>query len=184
MKRIILLCVVLAVAAPAAVFAAQRFARERGAQRGFGDGVTPSQVWRVRTLTMDQRLKLSEMQSSLMRDLRDARGDGAGRREMAGALVEAQRRMATVVTPVQLDLARQQPRGPLAPEEILYYGIVALPDLAVAVEGADGGGRVLGAGPGRARQREGSESGPGFREALRHGCGSVGADGDPPERAR
>ncbi len=129
MKRIILLCVVLAVAAPAAVFAAQRFARERGAQRGFGDGVTPSQVWRVRTLTMDQRLKLSEMQSSLMRDLRDARGDGAGRREMAGALVEAQRRMATVVTPVQLDLARQQPRGPLAPEEILYYGIVALPDL-------------------------------------------------------
>ena len=129
MKRIVLGCVLLKVAAPAAVLAAQRFARERGAQRGFGDGVTPSQVWRVRTLSMDQRLKLSGMQKEMMRDLRDARGDGAGRREVAGALGEMQQRMATIVTPEQLDLARQQPRGPLAPEEILYYAIVSLPDL-------------------------------------------------------
>jgi Spy/CpxP family protein refolding chaperone len=129
MKRIILIGLVLAVAAPVAVLSAQRFARERGAQRGFGDGVTPSQVWRVRTLTMDQRLKLSEMQKEMLRDLRDARGDGSGRREMVRALGEAQQRMASVVTPAQLDLARQQPRGPLAPEEFLYYAIVALPDL-------------------------------------------------------
>lgn len=127
MKRVFLICIVLVVAAPAAGLAAQRFARERGAQ--FGDGVTPAQVWRVRTLTMEQRLKLNEMQTAILRDLRDANADGAGRRERAGTLIEAQRRIATVVTPAQLDLARQQPRGPLAPEEILYYAIIALPDL-------------------------------------------------------
>ena len=65
MKRAFLLFVVLAVAAPASALAAQRFARERGGQFAFGDGVTPSQVWRVRTLTMDQRLKLSELQKTM-----------------------------------------------------------------------------------------------------------------------
>lgn len=44
-------------------------------------------------------------------------------------MAEAQRRITAVVTPEQLELARKEPRGPLSVEEIVYYAIVALPDL-------------------------------------------------------
>lgn len=129
MKRIILSCLVALLAVPVAGAAAQRFARERGATFGGSDGVTPSQVWRVRTLSMEQRLKLNDMQTSMLAALRDARDDGAGRRGMSGAMLDAQRRMTGILTPSQLETARREPRGPLAPEEILYYATIALPNL-------------------------------------------------------
>lgn len=128
MKRIVFGFLVILLVSPVVVMAKQRFFRERAAQFGPA-GVTPSQVWRVRTLTMEQRLRMSALQVELIREMRDARDDGAGRRERAFAMAEAQRRITAVVTPEQLELARKEPRGPLSVEEIVYYAIVALPDL-------------------------------------------------------
>lgn len=171
MKRIIPGVLIVLLASPVAALALQRFAREGRLQRGFGDTVTPSQIWRVRSLTMDQRLELRDMQSSMLRDQRDARDDGAGRRGRAGAMREAQRRIADIVTPAQLDLARKQPRGPLAAEEVLYYAIVALPDLDATRRGKFDAvyGSVL-----DSARTEAAESG-GF--GRRRG----GADADPAE---
>lgn len=131
MKRIIVLLVALVAAAPLTA-GAQRFGRARAGRGIPGDGVSPAQVWRVPTLTMAQRLKLHDLQTELFTSLRDAQADGSGRRDLLAALAGVERRLATIVSAEQMDAARSEPRGPLAPEEVIYFAIRSLPDLDAA----------------------------------------------------
>lgn len=114
------------LALPAVGTAAQRMGRfER-----FASGLRPSQVWRVTSLSLEQRRKLHDLQMSAFRDLRDAQGGGRdGRRALFERMRELQSEMERVVTPAQLAEARSLPSGPLAPEELLYYPITSLRDL-------------------------------------------------------
>jgi hypothetical protein len=111
MKRAMVLVLVLAAALPVA-----------GAQRG---GVQPSQVWRLTTLSLQQRLALLDVQRRLVGEMR------AGQRgmRMLARTREAQAEVSRVVTPAQLDAARSMARGPLALEELVYYPITSLADL-------------------------------------------------------
>lgn len=95
-----------------------------GAQAG--DGVRPAQVWRLASLTLEQRRRLHALQMSAFREARDMAGD---RREAAARLRELRDQVARVVTPAQLEEARRMPGGPLAPEELIYYPITALAGL-------------------------------------------------------
>lgn len=114
MKRITSI-VALTLALVAAVTAGDRFGRRAGAL-GAGGLVTPAQIWRVSSLTMDQRKRLYDEISSLR---------GGGRAGMRDALA----RVESVASAAQLDEARRNPREPLVAEELLYYPAMSLPNL-------------------------------------------------------
>lgn len=118
-KRAIIPLLILLVAAPAAA----QFRRGRMNAAA----LQPGQVWRLTTLTLEQRVALLAVQQAVFRELRD--GSGGDRREMRGRLREVQGEVTRILTPAQLESAREMPRGPLAPEEVVYYPITALDGL-------------------------------------------------------
>jgi hypothetical protein len=125
MKKYILALVVATLVIPAGASSAQRFGRRAGFKI---DRVGLAQVWRLPTLSMAERLRLRDLQQSLFQELRD----GGGRGAMRGRMEQVQAEVARIVGPSQAERARSMPRGPLTPEEILYYPITSLGDLAPA----------------------------------------------------
>jgi hypothetical protein len=124
--RAIISILVVLVSLPAVGLGTQ-FGRGRAVRRMNAAGagaLQPGQVWRLTTLTLEQRVALLEVQQTLFRELRD--GD---RRAAMGRLREVQAEVTRILTPAQLEAARAMPRGPLAPEEVVYYPITALADL-------------------------------------------------------
>jgi hypothetical protein len=104
---------------------AERFRQRAG--RAFGmASVMPAQVWRLPTLTLDQRKQLRALQESLVRDVAGGRGDRAALR---GRLARLEDDVKRIVGEEQFARARSMPRGPLVVEELLYYPAASLPDL-------------------------------------------------------
>jgi Spy/CpxP family protein refolding chaperone len=120
--KVFVLALAVLVALPAAGLAAQR---RRFGQMNRMAGLQPAQVWRLTTLTLEQRRRLHELQTEAFRELQGA----GGRREKLGALREMQAEVERVLTPEQLEAARAMDRGRMAPEELLYYPITSLRDL-------------------------------------------------------
>ncbi len=134
MNKRIVIALILVTGLSVVAVGAERLGRGRGLQRaqrlGAGGFVAPAQIWRLTDLSMQQRQQINEIQVSTFTAIRDARESGkADRREMAGAVRDLTSRLERVVTPAQLDRARQMPRGQLTPEELLYYPITSLPGL-------------------------------------------------------
>jgi hypothetical protein len=120
------LAVGILILLPIVVPGAQRLGR---GMRAFGGaGVGPSQIWRLTSLTLEQRKQLLELQQTVVRDLRD--GDRPARREMAQRRQQVLADLERIVGADALEQARQAPRGPLAPDELIYYSVTSLPDLA------------------------------------------------------
>jgi hypothetical protein len=101
---------------------AQRFGRREGGPIG-STGVMPAQVWRVPTLTLDQRRQLRALQESLVR------GAGEGRAALRDRLTRLEADVRRIVGDEQFARARSMPRGVLAVEELLYYPAASLPDI-------------------------------------------------------
>jgi hypothetical protein len=83
-----------------------------------GPPVTPAQLWRVPSLSLEQRRRIADALGPLR---------GGGRR--AADVRDALARIEAVAAPTQLDEARRNAREPLVAEELLYYPILSLPDL-------------------------------------------------------
>lgn len=128
MKRLVISVLAALVLSPVAGFGVQRLANRF--DRLGGDMPRPAQIWRVTSLSLDQRKKLAELQFALMREFRDTRDAAGDRRQVFARLRDVQTQVKSIVTPAQLDEARAKPDGPLAPEEWIYYPITALTGLA------------------------------------------------------
>src|SRR5438105_4927222 len=124
-KRSIAIALIALVAVPVLALGAQRFGRGAG-MIGTAD-VEASQVWRLTTLTLNQREQLRAFADSILRNLR------AGDRPATADLIERRRKavddMRHIVGDEQLDRARSMPRGALTVEELIYYPVTSLSDL-------------------------------------------------------
>lgn len=118
--------IILLIAIVGVPVSAQRF--RRGADRLMARSVGLAQVWRLTTLTMDQRTQIRDLMESALREVRES--DQPGRREMRGRQQEVVRRVEGIVGPANVERSRLMPSGPLAPEEVVYYPITSLSDLA------------------------------------------------------
>jgi hypothetical protein len=126
-SKLFVLAVAILIAVPVFGVAAQRGARRGMARMNQFAGVQPAQVWRLTTLTLDQRRRLQALQAGALREL-----GGGDRRAAVAKLRDLQSEIAPIVPPAQLAAARSMPRGPLAPEEIVYFPITSLPTLDAA----------------------------------------------------
>jgi hypothetical protein len=88
----------------------------------------PAQVWRLPTLTLDQRKQLRALQESLVRDVGSSGREG--RAALRGRLMRLEDDVKRIVGEEQFARARSMPRGALVIEELLYYPAASLPDLA------------------------------------------------------